>query len=61
MKKLTKKSKIVVISALIVLFVVTAVYAGSGKCGHGGCHCSRYVSAHNGGKCVCGHWDYVHR
>lgn len=32
----------------------------TGACHHGACSCKRYVSAHNGGKCVCGHWDYVH-
>lgn len=32
----------------------------SGKCNHGACSCKHYVSAHNGGKCICGHWDYVH-
>ena len=33
---------------------------GKGACRHGGCSCQKYVSAHTGGKCVCGHWDYVH-
>lgn len=33
---------------------------GKGNCRHAGCSCQRYVSAHTGGKCVCGHWDYVH-
>lgn len=35
-------------------------FKGKGKCRHGGCKCQRYVSAGNGGQCVCGHWDYVH-
>ncbi len=35
-------------------------FKGKGACRHGGCSCENYISAHNGGKCVCGHWDYVH-
>jgi len=33
---------------------------GHGACRHAGCRCTWYNSAGNGGKCVCGHWDYVH-
>ena len=34
---------------------------GSGSCRHAGCKCTWYVRAQGGaGKCVCGHWDYVH-
>ena len=34
---------------------------GKGSCRHGGCRCAWYVRAQGGaGKCVCGHWDYVH-
>lgn len=34
---------------------------GNGSCRHGGCKCAYYVRAVGGaGKCVCGHWDYVH-
>lgn len=33
---------------------------GKGGCRHAGCKCTWYQSAHTGGKCVCGHWDYVH-
>lgn len=32
-----------------------------GACFQGGCSCKRYVDACTGGKCVCGHWDYVHK
>ena len=34
--------------------------AGKGACRHALCGCKWYVSAGTGGKCVCGHWDYVH-
>lgn len=34
---------------------------GKGSCRHAGCKCSWYKRAEGGaGKCVCGHWDYVH-
>lgn len=33
---------------------------GRGACRHAGCRCGWYTSAGTGGKCVCGHWDYVH-
>ena len=33
---------------------------GKGACRHALCKCQWYVSAGTGGKCVCGHWDYVH-
>ena len=33
---------------------------GKGACRHAGCKCQWYSSAGTGGKCVCGHWDYVH-
>lgn len=33
---------------------------GYGACRHAGCGCQAYRSAGTGGKCVCGHWDYVH-
>lgn len=34
---------------------------GKGACRHSGCTCSWYNRAKGGaGKCVCGHWDYVH-
>lgn len=34
---------------------------GKGSCRHGGCPCKAYVRLEGGaGKCVCGHWDYVH-
>ena len=33
---------------------------GKGACRHALCGCKWYVSAGTGGKCVCGHWDYVH-
>lgn len=33
---------------------------GKGACRHALCKCQRYVSAGTGGKCTCGHWDYVH-
>ena len=33
---------------------------GNGACRHSGCSCQKYSSAHTGGKCLCGHWDYVH-
>lgn len=40
----------------------TKAKAGTGACRHAGCGCQRYVMAHDGsgGKCICGHWDYVH-
>lgn len=36
--------------------------AGRGACRHAGCGCRAYQMAWDGsgGKCVCGHWDYVH-
>lgn len=35
---------------------------GKGACGHAGCKCTWYNRAQGGaGKCVCGHWDYVHK
>ena len=34
---------------------------GKGACRHPGCKCTWYNRAQGGaGKCVCGHWDYVH-
>ena len=34
---------------------------GKGACRHAGCGCQWYNRANGGaGKCVCGHWDYVH-
>ena len=34
---------------------------GKGACRHPGCKCTWYHRAQGGaGKCVCGHWDYVH-
>lgn len=34
---------------------------GKGACRHALCGCKFYVRATGGaGKCVCGHWDYVH-
>lgn len=38
------------------------VEAGRGACRHAGCGCTSYQRAWDGsgGKCVCGHWDYVH-
>lgn len=34
---------------------------GKGACRHAGCKCTWYNRAQGGaGKCVCGHWDYVH-
>lgn len=34
---------------------------GKGSCRHAGCKCTWYNRAEGGaGKCVCGHWDYVH-
>lgn len=34
---------------------------GYGSCRHGACRCQGYVRAEGGaGKCICGHWDYVH-
>lgn len=34
---------------------------GTGACRHAGCKCTWYIRAQGGaGKCVCGHWDYVH-
>lgn len=34
---------------------------GKGACRHAGCKCTWYIRAKGGaGKCVCGHWDYVH-
>ena len=40
----------------------TKAKAGRGACRHAGCGCQTYTMAHDGsgGKCVCGHWDYVH-
>lgn len=40
----------------------TKAKAGSGSCRHAGCGCLAYKRAWDGsgGKCVCGHWDYVH-
>jgi len=33
----------------------------NGACRHGGCGCKWYVRATGGaGKCICGHWDYMH-
>ena len=36
--------------------------AGRGNCRHPGCGCMAYKMAWDGsgGKCVCGHWDYIH-
>ena len=40
---------------------VNVTSQGSGSCRHAGCKCTWYVRAQGGaGKCVCGHWDYVH-
>lgn len=40
---------------------VEVVSQGKGACRHAGCKCSWYSRAEGGaGKCVCGHWDYVH-
>lgn len=34
---------------------------GKGACRHASCKCTWYNRAQGGaGKCVCGHWDYVH-
>lgn len=34
---------------------------GKGACRHALCRCTYYTRAKGGaGKCVCGHWDYVH-
>lgn len=34
---------------------------GKGTCRHATCGCKFYQRAVGGaGKCVCGHWDYVH-
>lgn len=35
---------------------------GKGSCRHAGCSCTKYKMAHDGsgGKCICGHWGYVH-
>lgn len=34
---------------------------GKGACRHAGCKCTWYNRAQGGaGRCVCGHWDYVH-
>ncbi len=34
---------------------------GKGACRHALCRCTCYTRAKGGaGKCVCGHWDYVH-
>ena len=40
----------------------TKAKAGRGSCRHAGCGCQVYKMAWDGsgGKCVCGHWDYVH-
>ena len=40
----------------------TKASKGSGACRHANCRCQAYRMAHDGsgGKCVCGHWDYVH-
>ena len=38
----------------------TMAKSGHGACRHAGCGCQVYRSAGTGGKCVCGHWDYVH-
>ena len=40
----------------------TKASQGSGACRHANCRCQAYRMAHDGsgGKCVCGHWDYVH-
>ena len=40
----------------------TKAKAGRDSCRHAGCGCQSYVMAHDGsgGKCICGHWDYVH-
>lgn len=38
----------------------SASMTGKGACRHALCSCKWYVSAGTGGKCVCGHWDYVH-
>lgn len=56
------KKKLIVVVASMVVLCAGIVFAStrSGKCRHGACSCKHYVSAHNGGKCVCGHWDYVH-
>lgn len=39
----------------------TKASTGRGSCRHAGCGCQWYQRAEGGaGKCVCGHWDYVH-
>lgn len=34
---------------------------GKGACRHAGCKCTWYIRARGGaGKCICGHWNYIH-
>ena len=40
---------------------VESTSRGTGSCRHPLCKCTHYVRATGGaGKCICGHWDYVH-
>ena len=40
---------------------VEATSHGHGRCRHASCWCTHYVRATGGaGKCICGHWDYIH-